>query len=326
MPCAEEWEVGATLPNPGPITFAIPFYRGRDYLVRAVASVARQSVPEWQLLVCDDSPAGDAAPVLDPRDGRVRYIHNGQTLGMAGNWNRCLDLAETDLVTLLHADDELLPNYTQAFRAAAARYPGCAALFCGARVVGPDSEPVFSFADWIKRVLAPAGVRPRRLQGPRALARLLRVNSIMCPTVCYRRSALGARRFDPRWRCALDLAFFARLLADGAEFVGLPTVAYAYRRHAENATAGYTESLLKFTEESALYDELAAEAEGRGWPEVARVSRAKVMVRLHLLFRTTHDVCRGRFAPAWEKARLFTRLALSEPAPAVPAPGDPCGT
>jgi glycosyltransferase involved in cell wall biosynthesis len=306
--------VGATPPDPGPITFAIPFYRGRDYLVRAVASVARQSVPEWRLLLCDDSPAGEAAGALDPRDGRVRYVHNGRTLGMAGNWNRCLELAETDLVTLLHADDELLPNYTQAFRAGAARYPGCAALFCSARVVGPDGEPVFSLADWVKRVLAPVGRAPRRLRGPQALARVLRVNSIMCPTVCYRRTALGDRRFDPRWRCALDLAFFARLLADGAEFVGLPTVAYAYRRHADNATAGYTESLLKFTEEAALYDELAAEAETRGWPGVARVGRAKTMVRLHLLFRIARDVCRGRLAPAWGKARLLAQLSLPKPA------------
>jgi glycosyltransferase involved in cell wall biosynthesis len=246
--------------------------------------------------------------VLDLGDSRVRYTHNGRTLGMAGNWNRCLELAETDLVTLLHADDALLPNYTEAFRAAAARYPGCAALFCGAQVVGPDDAPVFSFADWVKRVLAPAGRAPRRLRGPRALARLLRVNSIMCPTVCYRRSALGERRFDARWRCALDLAFFARLLADGEEFVGLPAVAYAYRRHSDNATAGYTESLLKFTEEAALYDELAAQGRTRGWPEVVRVGRAKTMVRLHLLFRIIRDLRCGRFAPAWEKARLLGHL------------------
>jgi glycosyltransferase involved in cell wall biosynthesis len=291
-----------------PITFAVPFYRGLDYFARAVASVGRQTDPNWRLLVCDDSPGGDAGGALDLRDDRVRYVHNGRTLGMAANWNRCLDLAGTDLVTLLHADDELLPDYTTVFRAAAARYPGCAALFCGARVVGPDGRPVFSFADRVKRVLAPPGRAPRRLRGAGALARLLRVNSIMCPTVCYRKSALGARRFDPRWRCALDLAFFARLLADGDELVGLPDVAYAYRRHQTNATADYTESLLKFAEEAALYDELAAQAAARGWPAVARVGRAKLMVRLHLAFRIARDASRGRFGAAWAKTRFLAQL------------------
>ncbi len=298
--------------TPGAITFAIPFFRGLDYLKRAVASVVHQTSPDWRLLVCDDGPDGEGAAALDQHgireDGRVRYVHNGRTLGMAGNWNRCLDLADTDLVTLLHADDELLPDYAQVFSAAAARYPTCAALFCGARVVGPDSRPVFSLADWVKRALAPAGGAPRRLRGPRALAQLLRVNSIMCPTVCYRRSVLGPRRFDARWRCALDLAFFSRLLTEGDELVGLPAVAYAYRRHPDNATAGYTETLLKFTEEAALYDELAADADARGWPAVARVGRAKVMVRLHLGFRIARDLSRGRFGAAGAKARLLAHL------------------
>lgn len=294
---------------PGSITFAVPFYRGLDYLTRAVASVTRQTSPDWRLLICDDSPEGDAEQVIDRNDNRVRYVRNGRTLGMAGNWNQCLDLADTDLVTLLHADDELLPNYTSVMRDGAASYPTCAALFCGARVVGPDSKPVFSFADWIKRALTPTGGSPRRLHGPRAIARLLRVNNIMCPTVCYRKSVVGARRFDARWRCALDLAFFAGLLADGDELVGLPAVAYAYRRHPENATAGYTESLLKFVEEAALYDELAAKAKARGWPEVARVGRSKLMVRLHLLFRLVRDTTRGRLAAAWAKTQLLARLS-----------------
>jgi glycosyltransferase involved in cell wall biosynthesis len=309
-PNSGELAVGSPRPagDPGPITFAVPFYRGLDYLARAVASVTRQTAPDWRLLVCDDSPDGAAGAALDLHDARVRYVHNGRTLGMAENWNRCLDLADTDLVTLLHADDELLPEYTHLLRAGAARYPACAALFCGTTVIGPDSRPAFSFADWIKRVLVPTRAAPRRLRGPRAIAQLLRVNSIMCPTVCYRRSVIGARRFETRWRCVLDLAFFTRLLAEGEELVGLPAVAYAYRRHAENATAGYTESLLKFTEEAALYDELAAEAAARGWPEVVRVGHSKEMVRLHLLFRTVRDASRGRFSSAWAKARFLASM------------------
>ena len=296
----------------GPITFAVPFYRGLDFLARTVASVAAQTSPEWRLLVCDDSPGGDAEGVFDRCDERVRYVRNGRTLGMAGNWNRCLDLADTDLVTLLHADDELLPDYTQVIRTGAAAFPDCAALFCGARVIGPTGQPVFSFVDWVKRVLVPTGNRPRRLSGHQALARLLRVNSIMCPTVCYRRSVIGTRRFDPRWRCVLDLAFFARVLADGDELVGLPEVAYAYRRHAENATAGYTQNLLKFEEEAALYDEWAAEGAARGWSDVARAGRSKLTVRLHLFFRALQDVARCHFGAAWPKARLLARLSASD--------------
>src|SRR5437016_5010424 len=39
-----------------PLTVAIPFYKGQDYLRRAIESVLRQSSPDWRLVVCDDGP------------------------------------------------------------------------------------------------------------------------------------------------------------------------------------------------------------------------------------------------------------------------------
>src|SRR5437762_3520341 len=109
---------GFTMP-PGPnpprtITLAIPYYRGLDYLRRAIESVVRQTSSNWRLLVIDDGSDEPAeSTVAHFREPRVGYLRNTSTLGMAGNWNRCLDLAQTDLVTILHADDELLPNYVQ---------------------------------------------------------------------------------------------------------------------------------------------------------------------------------------------------------------------
>lgn len=293
------------------ITFAVPFYRGVEYLERAVRSAVGQSSPDWRLVVSDDSPDGSGAAVVErAADARVRYSRNPHTLGMAGNWNRCLELADTGLVTLLHADDELLPNYTAVMAAGAAAHPDAAALFCRAVVVGPDSTPVFSFADRVKDYLVPRSAGPVRLAGPAGIAALLRGNFIMCPTVCYRTGRLGGRRFDGRWRFVLDLDFFTRLLATGEEIVGLPETAYAYRRHPGNATAEYTETLLRFEEEAALYDRLAAEAaeRGRGWEAVRRVGRGKRILRLHLLYRIAADVARLRPGPAARKARYLAGL------------------
>ena len=82
--------------------------------------------------------------------------------------------------------------------------------------------------------------------------------------------------------------------------VGL-RVAYAYRRHAGNATAQYTESLLRFEEESRLHDRVAAEARDRGWPSVARIAARKRIIKLHLLFRIVQDVSRFRVRAAGRK-------------------------
>lgn len=296
------------------ISFAIPFYSSPAYLDRAVASVRAQTAADWVLVVSDDaSPAGDQSvriAALD--DHRIRYVRNRKNVGMAGNWNLCLDRAETDLVTILHEDDEVLPGYASAMLAVAEADPVAVAFFSQARIIGPDGAPVFSLPDAVKRVLEPRGPR-MVVEGEAGLAALLRGNFVMCPTLCFRRSALGARRFQTDLRQAQDLALTSAIVLGGGRLVGLPEPLYGYRRHEGSATARATEDLSRFAEESALFDELAARATALGWTTAARLARRKTILRLHLLYLAASDLVRLRIARAVRKAAL----ALS----ATPAPG-----
>src|SRR5262245_39649307 len=133
------------------LTFAIPFYSGIRFLPDALKSVLAQRDPNWRALVCDDGEVpGVEDLVRSFGDPRIRYYKNEANLGMARNWNRCIDLAETDLVTLLHEDDLLLPGYCGIMRRAAAEHPDATAFYCQAHIIGADGEPAFSFPDFIK--------------------------------------------------------------------------------------------------------------------------------------------------------------------------------
>ena len=292
-----------------PITIAIPFYKGHAYLRAAIESVLRQSSPNWQLVVCDDGPdAGTEQLVTSYADARIRYQKNEHNLGMAGNWNRCLDVAQTDLVNLLHNDDELLPNYVEVMSRAGRDYPNAAAFFCRARVIDADGKKSFSFVDSVKQFLEPRAKGPIILKGKSAVAALMRGNFIMCPTVCYRRSRLPKERFRQQWRMVLDLDFYTRILLSGGTIVGLPDTAFSYRRHPLNATSAYTESLLRFEEESQLHDRVAVTARSLNWLQVARIAAGKHVIKLHLLFRILEDVLRGRFVSAGRKSAFLCGL------------------
>ncbi|MBW2274125.1 MAG: glycosyltransferase family 2 protein [Deltaproteobacteria bacterium] len=279
------------------ITFAIPFYRGLDYLREAVESVLAQEREGWRLLVCDDSGnaesgAGDLVSAY--ADPRIRYHRSTQNLGMVANWNLCLDLAESDLVTLLHADDALLPGYAGLMGDLADRHSGAAACFCAARIVDDEGRERPSMADTVKGFFSPSGPDEMCLEGEPALRALMAGNFIMCPTLCYRKSRLGARRFWQGWKQVQDLELTSRLLMDGEQLVGTREVAYTYRRHAESATQIQSESMLRFDEEFELFDRVAERAEALGWKPAARVSRRKRILRLHLLYRALRELGRGR--------------------------------
>lgn len=296
--------------KPPAITIAIPFYSGQALLRKAIASVLRQPISDLELIVCDDHGSEDGVPELleSFHDPRIKYFRNDVNLGMAGNWNRCLDLARADLVTLLHADDELLEGYCPLMLALAAAHCEPAAFFCLARTVDEQGQSAFSFADYTKSFLMPRGRKPILLHGEKSLAGLLRGDFIMCPTMCYRKSILGPRRFPTRWKMVLDLDFFAGLLLDGNSIMGLRKVLYAYRRHGHNASSGYTKSLLRFQEEVAVYDALADRSWRRGWRDAGRAARAKNIVKLHLGYRVVQDLRHLELRRAYQELAFLARM------------------
>jgi glycosyltransferase involved in cell wall biosynthesis len=289
------------------LTFAIPFHRGLDYLRVAIDSVLGQRSEDWRLLVSDDGRVEPGAEELvrGYAEERIRYRHNPGNLGMVGNWNRCLDESETDLVTLLHADDRVLPNYAEALLELAERHPQAAALFCSASIIDAEGRRSLSFADGIKRIFTPSGPGPMLLSGEGALRALMAGNFIMCPTLCYRRSVIGDRRFDPSWKQVQDLELTTRLLLEDELLVGSRDVAYGYRRHAESATERQSQSLLRFDEEFRLFEAIAERADKKGWPRAARVARGRTIIKLHLLYRALGELLTGRVGQASAKLRLL---------------------
>jgi glycosyltransferase involved in cell wall biosynthesis len=291
------------------ITFAIPYYSGIAYLGRALESVIAQDAHDWQAIVCDDgSETGVEAFVKRVGGGRVRYLRNERNLGIGGNFSRCVDVAETELVTVLHADDELVPTYAATMRAAAARHSTAAALFCHAQIIGPQSEPRFSLADLIKRSLDPSARRELVLAGEPGVRALLRANFIMAPTLCFRKSTLGARRFATDHTFVIDWMLTMQLLLDGDSLVGVPDICYRYRRHADNATERLTKSQLRFHEESEFYDRMRGVCAERGWSDCVAIATEKRFVKLNVTYRALKSLALLDLGEARRGFRLLREL------------------
>lgn len=294
------------------ITFAIPFYSTPEYLDQAIKSVIAQSNSNWRLIVVDDrSPhQGTQAQVQSYGDSRITYYLNPKNLGQSGNWNRCLELAQTELVCILHADDKLQSNYVELMLDAAKRYPLASGIFCRAEIIGGRGEVIPSFADFYKRFLRPTDRNEYTLSGEDGLLSLIPGNFIMCPTICYQKSNLHETNFLPEFKCAPDLDFHSRLLIAGGSLVGLPIVAFSYRRHEESGTEVFRKSLAQFEEEVRLYDLIAERCQLAGWSRAERAARKKQVVKLRLSYFGLKDLVRLRFDAFWMKYQMLGRLVF----------------
>jgi glycosyltransferase involved in cell wall biosynthesis len=259
--------------------------------------------------VCDDSSEAGVEELVRKIGGsRVAYSRNAQNLGMAANFNRCLDVAETDLVTILHNDDELMINYCREMRAAAARHPDAVALFCRTEIIGPQSQSWFSLADLVKNWIVGWDGAELVLSGEPAIRRLLRANFIPAPTLCFRKSRLGTRRFDGAFRFVLDLELTTSLLLSGEKLVGLRDRCYRYRRHERNATEDLTKSQLRFREESDYYDRMLETARSRGWDKCVELAERKRIIKLNIAYRALKSAALLQLGEARRGFKLFYEL------------------
>src|SRR5947209_20501159 len=86
------------------LDIVMPYYGDVSMMQGAVNSVLAQTDRRWRLTVVDDGVAPGVPEWfadVSAKDPRVRYQRNEQNLGITGNFQKCLDLAEAEFVTMI---------------------------------------------------------------------------------------------------------------------------------------------------------------------------------------------------------------------------------
>src|SRR5438128_6282360 len=109
------------------ITTVIPTYRRPRLLVRALRSVLRQTVHDFQVIVYDNASGDETGSVvaeLAARDPRIRYHLQERNLGPDANFNFAISRVNTEYFSMLSDDDLLMPYFYEQALAGFATYPG----------------------------------------------------------------------------------------------------------------------------------------------------------------------------------------------------------
>ena len=172
-PSILKWEQQPQLAAPL-VTIAIPTFKRIDTLQEAVESAAAQGTDlPYEILIVDNDPDSakwaELLESLSPQARRqVRYYVNSSNLGMFGNWNRCIELARGEWVTILNDDDLLRPQFLDMCFALIRRRPETDGIVCGKVVRDRRSErpapPPARPADVADRLLWRVAELVRKLQ------------------------------------------------------------------------------------------------------------------------------------------------------------------
>lgn len=218
------------------VSIVIPAFKSR-FFSETLQSALKQTHPDFEILVCDDSPDAAIGEIVSPlaaTDSRIRYLRNPENLGGRRNYLQSFAEARGRYVKFLNDDDLLHPDCLSRMSACLDAFPAVTLVTSYRQLV--DAEGRFLPDHLFNR---PVVARDSLLDGRTLATRVLanQVNVIGEPsTVMFRKEdALGNRPHLMSYagrsaRKNGDLSLWVTLLSRG-DVVYLADPLSSFRQH-----------------------------------------------------------------------------------------------
>jgi hypothetical protein len=139
---------------PPRVSVLMPSYEQAAFLPRALASLAAQSLAEWEAIVIDDGSGPETRAALEAwrGDPRVHYVRNESNLGLGRALNIGLELARAPLIAYLPSDDLYYREHLASLCALLDAQPGAMLACSGLRHHYNRSAPGQLPGAWLQLV------------------------------------------------------------------------------------------------------------------------------------------------------------------------------
>ena len=295
------------------ISVALCTYNGERFLQQQLDSIARQTQPPDELIVCDDGSMDATLEILKrfaaPFPAHVNP--NPARLGVTKNFERAISLCGGDMIALADQDDVWQPEKLARLHNALKAMPQVGAVFSDADLIDGAGQPLDATL-WRSIHFSPR--EQQAINHGDALAVLLKHRVVTGAALAFRADLREKILPIPEsWVHDGWIAFVAALFAD---LRAIPEPLILYRQHERNfigaaatTTAQIGESLGRgrdsYTRNAQQYAELKERI--KSWndvPDQARILRLLDAKIAHI--RARADLPRGRVGRV---APIFSELA-----------------
>jgi GT2 family glycosyltransferase len=253
------------------LTVAIPTYNGARHLAEALRGILAQQGAAFDLLVCDDRSDDDTLAIVREVAGdRARIEVNPRRLGLAGNWNRCVEQGGTQWVHVFHQDDVMRPGHLAAHvQAIRSWHDVSVGLVVGAAEPIDEAGRPLTGEDIEPGTIEPGNDLERRgmtsFYPPGSfLASLAVRNPLRCSAVTLNKPAHAATGgFDASYHYVVDWDFWIRVARGWGVVWCSGPASVAFRWHAASETQRFKAGTLDLEEQVRLLARLYREDGGR---------------------------------------------------------------
>lgn len=128
------------------ISIAMCTYNGERFLRQQLDSITSQSLPPFELVICDDASTDTTLEIAQDYRERapfpVRVVSNAETLGSTKNFEQAIQLCTGDFIALCDQDDLWLPHKLEQLSCTLCDNPFLGGVFSDADLIDDDSRTI----------------------------------------------------------------------------------------------------------------------------------------------------------------------------------------
>ena len=130
------------------ISVIIPLYNKGPYVKRAIGSVLSQNIQDFEIIIIEGGSTDNSLEVIRTfDDSRIQVIQQVEK-GVSAARNEGVDVAESDFIAFLDADDEWMPDFFETVLRLKNTFPDAGAYFTAVKERGLNNDEkshIYSF-------------------------------------------------------------------------------------------------------------------------------------------------------------------------------------
>lgn len=131
------------------VSVCIPVYNGSATIVDTLDSVLQQTYKNIEIIIVDNCSTDNTVELVRGiSDERIKLFCNAENIGMAGNWNKCLEYVTGEYIQFVCADDLLMPECIEKKVECIKSNPEAVMVFGASSIINERDEVLMSRCEY----------------------------------------------------------------------------------------------------------------------------------------------------------------------------------
>lgn len=263
----------------------VPAYGVSPFLNETLISLTQNLDQAFaNIFVVDDaSPTDHVKNICALHVERVQYIRNENNLGLAANFQNCINLSNTKYTMIMGSDDRVLGGIQFAFESAIQKWPDTSVLQLGVQVIDENGKLMKGLSELVKSLISPSKDLDFTSNGLGLVKRLLIGDWFYFPAIIWQTETLKKYSLQHNYRTAVDLDLLLGMALRNEIFTFSSTPTFEYRRHGGSVSSQLSHNEHRVREELTVHAIFIAKAHELGYKQFDLFAKLALTVRIHAL-------------------------------------------